>query len=145
MKLTSTISSLVLVFVYCMLTFVGVVIHYCSCTQSKQLVVLAMQNECPPCSSAAEDCCPHGDPNHNFENNCREDECCLITYQFTNVDQLRATQPNNEHAKVLSLFFLPFVSLITVSRERSALTKNHSPPPNLLKTSIIHLYRQLRL
>ena len=138
MKLTIIISSFALVFVYSMLTFVGIVIHYCGCTQSQQLIVLAIQNECQPCSSVADSCCPHGDP----QNQCREDECCFITYQF---DQLRATQPNNEHAKVLSLFFLPFVGLITGSRERSSLKKNHSPPPDLLKTSIIYLHRQLRL
>ena len=145
MKLSSVISSFALLFVYCMLTFVGIGVYYCGCTQSRQLAVWAMQTECPPCSSTVERCCPHGDPHYYEANSCREDECCLLAYQYVSVDQLYVTQPNNDQAKVLSLFFLPFVVLIASVRDSAGYRKIHSPPPNFKITPVIYLHRQLRL
>ena len=141
MKLKNTISSLALLFVYSMLTIVGIGIYYCGCTQSRQLV-LAVQTECPPCSAAAESCCSHGGDENN---ECRDDECCLLAYQYVNVDQLYVAQPYNEHSKVFTLSLFSFVGLITSFKESFIFAKNHSPPPELFKIPIIYLHRQLRL
>lgn len=145
MELKNIISSLALALIYSTLTFVGVGIYYCGCTQSQQLTVLAIQTECQPCSSAAESCCSHGDPQQDRENDCGDDDCCLLAYQYVSVDQLYVTQQYNDHAKILTLFSLPFVGLASSVRESFFTTKIHSPPPNLLKISVIYLHRQLRL
>ena len=146
MRLKNVILSFALLLVYSMLTFVGIGIYHCGCTQSQQLAVWSIQTECPPCSSTVEKCCPHGEPHHFELNSCGEDECCLLAYQYASVDQLYVTQPNNDQAKVLSLFFLPFVVLIAGVRRESIFCKRiHSPPPNFATTPIIYLHRQLRL
>ena len=140
------LSSYALLLVYSMLTFVGIGVYYCGCTQSQQLAVLTIQTECPPCSSTVERCCPHGDPRYYESNSCGEDECCLLAYQYVSVDQLYVAQPYNEQAKVMSLFFLLFVVFFVVGfREISIYRRIHSPPPNFIKTPIIYLHRQLRL
>ena len=147
MKLTNIISVLMLL-VYSMLTFVNVGIFNCGCTDSQQFVVLNVQTTCPPCSNTTESCCPHNE--HNNEEDIEEnedDDCCSLSFQYIVVDQLNITklQSFNNQPKVLTLYTLPLITLISDIKECVTFTKNHSPPFNLLKIPVIYLYGQLRL
>jgi hypothetical protein len=129
-----------------MLTFVGVGIIHCGCTHSQQLVLLVVQNKCP-CSTSAENCCPHSDQHHDEENDCQDEDCCSLVYQHIEVDQLNVTQFHDVQVKFLSLLFstfLPIEGFISGVNECFSEIKNHSPP-GLLKIPLIYAHSQLRL
>jgi len=132
-----------------MLTFAGIGIFHCGCTQSQGLVVMAVQTTCPACTTSAKDCCPHNDHHHDEESDgCHDDDCCSLKYQYLTVDQLSATQCHDIQPKVLSLFFSSFLSVDGFTagvRECFTIVKNHSPPPDLLKIPLIYIHDQLRL
>ena len=144
MKLSNVIS-VVMLLVYSMLTFIDIGIFNCSCTHSLQVVALNVQSTCPPCRNSTENCCPHNEQHDEENDEDEDDDCC--SYQRVVVDQLNVTQSksHNSQTKVLTLFILPFFNHISGIIESSAFTKNHSPPPNLLKIPVIYLYGQLRL
>lgn len=147
MKFANVIS-IILLFVYSMLTFLGIAIYHCSCTHSQGLVVMAIQTGCPPCSSSAENCCSHNGHHHDEDNDCEEGDCCSLDYQYLKIDQLKVDQFHNSHLKVFSLLFSPFLSVddFTIGiKDDFAAIKNHSPPSGLLKIPLIYMYAQLRL
>ena len=148
------IISVVLLFVYSVMTFVGIGIFRCGCTQSQQLVVMSVQTACPPCSSSTESCCPHSDQyqhekDDDRENGCQENDCCLLEYQYMEVDQLLVAHFQDIRAKALSLVFFPVISvyygMTTTFNECTVNVKNNSPPRDLLKVPLIYLHAQLRL
>ena len=146
MKLRNVIS-VVLLFVYGMLTVTGIGVSYCNCTQSQQLVMLAVHTACPQCSKKADTRCSHSDGHHHDEkNDCKhDDDCCSFSIQYVDVDRLNFTNLNNSPSKSLTLFSLPAVVQIAGVSELSVFVKNNSPPPDLLKIPLIYLHRQLRL
>jgi len=141
-------AGIIVLFVYSMLTFVGVGIFHCGCTHSQGLVVMAVQTACPPCTGTTESCCSHNDQYHDDDtSNCEDEDCCTVEYQFLDVDQLNVSQFHEVKAKVVSLAFSPFLlfdSFYSAVSERFIEIKNNSPPV-LFNIPFIYMYAQLRL
>ena len=142
------IMSVILLFLYSMAAMVGVGTYHCGCAQSQGWVVMAVRTACPGCTTSTENCCQHNAHHHDDESDgCQDDDCCSLKYHYLKVDQVSVTQSHDIQTKVLSLFFLPFISVdnsITGVRDLIDQNKNH-PPPGLLKIPLIFLHGQLRL
>ena len=144
MKATNFIAVIIL-FVYSALSFVGVGIFHCGCTNSRQLVLMAFHTTCPSCSNSGDSCCHHNDQHHHDEDDCDEDGCCMPEYKHIDIEYLNVEKYKDVQAKVLILFTLPVVGLISEIKESFVVIKNNSPPDRLLKIPLIYLHSQLRL
>ena len=146
----SNIISVILLSVYSIATFSGIGIYDCNCTHSKRLVLMFFQPSCQ-CVATTESCCSHhhhqdSDEHPDDEQNNHED-CCFLVYQHIDIDQLTVAQHHDFQAKILSLFFSPFLWIENFTEginDCFAVFKNHSPPP-LLKIPLIYFQGQLRL
>jgi hypothetical protein len=103
------------------------------------------------CENSAGKCCSHThhlpSDEHHDEEQTEHDDCCSLVYQHIDIDQLTVAHHYDIQAKVLSLFFSPFLwieNFATGVNECFAVFKNHSPPP-LIKIPLIYLQGQLRL
>ena len=148
MKLKGIISVSVL-FIYCMMTFFGIGVIRCGCTNSQRLVMMSFHPSCL-CSDSDEDCCQHNHRHHdeNKEPCCQDENCCSLVYKHVDIDHLIITQFNDHPAKILSLLFSPYLpvnAFIDSIKECATEVKNNSPPLCLLKIPLIYMHSQLRL
>ena len=137
--------SVVLLFIYAASMLVGIGVIRCGCTDSQQLALAFFRSSCL-CSKLVEECCPHNDQFSDLdeENECDEGECCLVLFQYIEVDQLNTSQFRD---KIWLLSFFPILSvngLIFDTKKSFVGIKNNSPPL-LTALSIIYLHSQLRL
>jgi len=150
MKITNIIS-VILLSVYSVATFSGIGIYNCNCTHSQRIVFMFVQPSCQ-CETSTERCCSHNHHQHSDEHPNRnhiidDEDCCSLISQQIDIDQLTVAHHYDIQAKVLSLFFSPFLwieNFATGVNECFAVFKNHSPPA-LIKIPLIYLQGQLRL
>ena len=149
------IISVILLFLYCVPSFLGIGVFHCGCTQSQGLVVMSVHQEatCPPCSSSDDSCCPHGEQQHGKndvqDDECSDDECCSLEYQSLDADYLNATRLNDTQSKSVSLLLFSFSMIdsgVTNIKKNVTAAQNHSlPPGSLLNVPLIYMILQLRL
>ena len=147
MKLNRIIS-FVLLFIYVMMTVVGVGFLRCGCTDSQRVTVMSFHPSCL-CSDSTNECCQHNDQHHDEDedDDCQDEDCCSFVYKMADTDHLNVAYNNDYQSKLTSLLFLPLLSVYGFMDgvKESADVKNNSPPYILLKIPLIYLYRQLRL